>query len=110
MKFILIKERDSNNPYDTTSVEMRFEAEGLEHILEEFASFLRAASFAIDGELAVQEIKTDGPPEEVRAYAYLTKAYVDGGAHTYSVRWFDHAVSSNDYTRAPEFDIKAKRP
>lgn len=55
MKLRFIKERDDDNEYDNTIVNMETVADYLPDILEDFECFLRACGFVINGSLTIEE-------------------------------------------------------
>lgn len=60
MKLKFIKYKDRANKFDTTSVYMISTANHLPDILEDFADFLRASGFTVDGAIEVVPRETDG--------------------------------------------------
>lgn len=59
MKLRFIKERDDDNEYDNTIVNMETVAEYLPDILEDFECFLRACGFVINGSLTIEQENDD---------------------------------------------------
>lgn len=59
MSYILKKEIEKENPFDTTEVEFRVDTVSLQELIEQFEAFLRACGFSFEGNLEIVEDETD---------------------------------------------------
>lgn len=59
-KFVFIKNKDSNNEFDTSTVKMESDTEVLGDILEDFENFLRGCGYIINGTIDVVPNENEG--------------------------------------------------
>lgn len=58
-RYVFIKEKDKDNPFDNTRVTLEVEAGTLDDILESFKEFLLASGFSIKGEFVEVDYESD---------------------------------------------------